>query len=265
MVLQLNATDVTQYKYNFDQVSPVAKLQTLWQKLEETQKDIVAENEYLRQHNENLQSELKNVEERKARLRESRLEMNPNVVAYINERITAKKDVGDAVDSAKSQQSPIPSFMRGWLNLRSPVMNSNATEQIARQLGADIVLYKCMPNPPVAMTPYAKRMREVVDEILSTYEDSFESILDVLYLDEINGLQTLWNIAEEVFCYDKEDSHPHWGHVATLYAFGAYVAMHSFNTSPQMANFVGDFLGYYVSKKLGHAIDKHGGWVGVNN
>ncbi|ELT87488.1 hypothetical protein CAPTEDRAFT_198866 [Capitella teleta] len=264
VVQQLNATDLTQYNYNFD-ASPQKKMQALCEQLANMQQDIYAENEYLKSKLGTINRELKSVEEREARLRESKAEMDPNIVAYINERITGRALPSDSVDAAgvgSLGSSFIPPYIQEWMNLRKPVMNANATEQIARQLGADIVSYKCMSDPPPAITTYATRMRAIVDEILVRYEESFVKFMDVLYLDEINGLQTLWNVADQVFADFKEGENPNWGHVCTLYAFGAYVAKHSFNgeADPQMANFVGDFLGYYVSKKLGATIVKTGGW-----
>lgn len=133
---------------------------------------------------------------------------------------------------------------------------------IARQIGKDIVKYvvqsslkKTISEPK---SPYCKTMRRIVDELITKYTEIFDNFITKINIEEISGYETLILMADELF---KEGGN-NWGRIVVLYAFSAYVARHSVeNDMEKIATVIGDFLGFYVVKRLGPWINENGGWV----
>ena len=138
----------------------------------------------------------------------------------------------------------------------------NLTDAISRALGIDIVQYmiatKSHSEPPVATSKYAETMRRAVHELSKKYDAIFKKFIQDLSIDELNGFQTLANVADELF----REGPINWGRIVALYAFGGYVARYSVSAKDSdVINMIGEFLGFYVSKKLGSWIHENGGWV----
>ena len=148
------------------------------------------------------------------------------------------------------------------LRRRSAADIGTLTDAISRALGTDIVQYMIATQsnkvPPVATSKYAKTMRRAVHELSKKYDDIFKKFIQDLSIDELNGFQTLANVADELF----REGPVNWGRIVALYAFGGYVARYSVSPNDgDVINMIGEFLGFYVSKKLGDWIRENAGWV----
>lgn len=247
-----------------ESMQPQNKIQNLFDSLNVTmqsiadiQQDLVRKTTEASQYRDMYEQQREINEKMKEKMQKA---MNSNVTSYIEKNIQS----GDCVDSSIPERRPssIQRYFHDWMMLRLPVNSSSTTEQIARQLGADIVLYTIYhANPPALPNKYAKCMREMVDEILTRHKTVLEQCVDMLMIDEVIGLQALWNISDYLFRREDNQQPVNWGHIASLYAFGGYLAQQNSSTNPQLAYFIGDFLGYYISVRLGKEIDMQGGWV----
>ncbi|KAI0220831.1 hypothetical protein LSAT2_027704 [Lamellibrachia satsuma] len=176
-------------------------------------------------------------------------------------RTLAQGNVGDVsyIDSIKFNKDQ---FMKEKSQRRRSAANiGTLTDAISRALGIDIIEYMIATQlnnePHVATSKYAKTMRRAVHELSKKYDDIFKKFIQDLSIDELNGFQTLANVADELF----REGPINWGRIVALYAFGGYVARYSVSSQDSdVINMIGEFLGFYVSKKLGDWIREHGGW-----
>lgn len=207
---------------------------------------------------DNFITEYYHLETENERLQKINVQLNEELEHAKGMKPGVKSYILDCVDSSQNGN------VNDWLKLRSLVDSSSFTEQIARLLGSDIVQYMtCHDNPPPAPNKYAECMRKMVDKILSKHQEVFDQFVEDLEIDEVNGLQSLWNIADHFFFKTDESKSTVWEHIATLYAFGGHLAQQNPSENLRLAYFIGDFLGYYVSKRLAKQIDKQGGWVSL--
>ena len=136
-------------------------------------------------------------------------------------------------------------------------------EAIARDIGKDVVRYMVQTlkenKVKAPSSKYSALMRKNIDDVLSQHEDLFTQFIFKLQIEQINGYDTFVNVADEMFMGENN-----WGRIVVLYAFVGFVARHAAeNGNEKMAMFMGDFLGFYVAKKLGAWIEANGGWVSV--
>ena len=153
-------------------------------------------------------------------------------------------------------------YMMNWqseLTQANPTQPPNFTEVVARTLGTDVVPFisadRWYNKPPPCS--YASTLRQVVKEVLDKYLPVFEEGLGKLQLTEVNGFQTLQSLADEIM-----SSTINWGRIIVLYAFGGWVARHYYQKGwTQLADVVGDFIGFYLARNHGDWIEAQGGWV----
>lgn len=140
---------------------------------------------------------------------------------------------------------------------------ANFTETVARTVGVDVVKYMAIKgeNSPPTPNVYAETMRRLVTEITAKHGETFQDLMKDLYIDEINGFQTLQYVANELFHHDGKQN---WGRIVVLYAFGSWVARDSYKQGHgELAQAIGEFLGIYVARNLGTWIEENGGWVSI--
>ena len=175
------------------------------------------------------------------------------VVKYINYSVTRKSKPGaDDTDSGKLVD-----------RRRSMSASSlNFTETVAMTTAQDIVTYLACgeENSRPPKTKYEATMRRTVSELITNHRTLFEHYIQKIQDNEATGIDFLFNVADEIF----RDGQHNWGRVAALYAFCGWLAKHDvFSETDQSRQTVGEFLGYYVSQKLGAWIEDNGGWVSV--
>ena len=136
-------------------------------------------------------------------------------------------------------------------------------ERIARYVGKDLVRYVVQKTQQTGQirapsNAYTRTMRTVVDEILDRHDKLFTHFIVKLNMDQIKGYDTFVTVADEIFA----EGDFNWGRVGVLFAFAGFVARFAAeNGNERMATFMGDFIGFYVAKKLGKDINNQGGWV----
>ena len=141
------------------------------------------------------------------------------------------------------------------------VLDANVRESITITTAIDIISYlSCgefkKVEPP--KNKYEATMRRTVKELITRNKDLFEQYINKIKDNEVTGIQFLFNVADEIF----RDNQYNWGRIAALYAFCGWLAKHDVGVgSAQPHQAIGEFLGYYVSEKLGPWIDSNGGWV----
>ena len=64
-------------------------------------------------------------------------------------------------------------------------------------------------------------MRRVVSELLELYEDKFKLLLNKLLMNEMDGLETVWKIADHML--EDLDESMNWGRVVVLYTFVGWI------------------------------------------
>lgn len=186
-----------------------------------------------------------------------------DVIEFLRDYMKTSKVEDPSVDVADtSNKIDMGQFMKEKaLRRRSAADIGTLTDAISRALGIDIVQYMIATQsdnaPPVATSKYAKTMRRAVHELSKKYDDIFKKFIQDLSINELNGFQTLANVADELF----REGPINWGRIVALYAFGGYVARYSVSPNDiDVINMIGEFLGFYVSKKLGDWIRENGGW-----
>ena len=103
-------------------------------------------------------------------------------------------------------------------------------------------------------------LRRTVDEVSQKHEIVFNSIVKKLQPLTTDTLpQTFLNVVEEMF----RDSNYNWGRIVSVYAFGATLAKHfaENNKNKEFLDKIAEYLGLYVSSKMGRWILQQGGWV----
>lgn len=166
---------------------------------------------------------------------------------------------------------------------------STETDRIAHYLAVDCVNF--MSGKPRAYTKHqvdadcAVTLRYCVADIVRGNDNKLAAYIAKLRT-EVNGFETLFNVANYVFGFvdeaNKTSSPPssssaaataaaaaanakvtiNWGRIVALYAFGGYLAMYGRVCKDRnVENIISDYLGFYVSTKLGVWIDDKGGWV----
>ena len=187
---------------------------------------------------------------------------------YLNDYLN-EKDIPDL--AFHLPVSPLPSPSKSSIgssrsfefSLEDIRANSESLcEAIARDVGKDLVCFviqttfKRRTSKP--SSKYAATMRRVANEVISRHEGELTSFIAKLQMDQINGYDTLITVANKMFA----EGDINWGRIAALYAFAGLVASSAAeNNNENMATFMGDFLGFYVGKKLGDWINEQGGWV----
>ena len=136
----------------------------------------------------------------------------------------------------------------------------------AKLLGHDIVHYVSNNNRYVTsssvqnekLLPVTKTLRRTVDELSQRHEILFRGMVKKLEISPENVNQVFFNIADEIF----KDKQYNWGRIVSVYAFGGRLAKHlSDNHLTTDIDFIGEFIGHYVSENLGWWIESKGGWV----
>lgn len=152
------------------------------------------------------------------------------------ELITGYMESTDVPDIANANfASPLPSpknpkprpgsgamfsFSNEDINMAVKKNSQTACVVIAREMGRDVVKYvvqkalkKKRISPPASK--YCATMRRLVDELYAKWQGLFDRFITHLKMDEISGLQTFINVAEEIF----QEGENNWGRVVVLYAF----------------------------------------------
>ena len=135
------------------------------------------------------------------------------------------------------------------------------SRHIARLLGTDIVKYSLSSssNIPKPLLEPARVMRVVVDQVTLKYSKIVqENFTEVLQDSHSKGIfEVLQTLAQEIV-QDKIS----WGRIIMLYATAAWAVKYfAANKFPDLNYTIGEFMGYFVSEKLGSWIDENGGWV----
>ena len=163
-------------------------------------------------------------------------------------------------------------------------VTSDETDRIAHYLAIDCVNFmageKQAPSSHRIDMECAASLRSCMAEIVKGNDDKLTGYITKLRT-EVNGFETLCNVANYMFGFtpdhhqtgvagQQEEGHHgrkdkemiNWGRIVALYAFGGYLAMYCrVCRDREVENMISDYLGFYVSTKLGLWIDKKGGWV----
>lgn len=172
----------------------------------------------------------------------------------------------DTVDSPTSKRfvnKCIQEFMR------KPRKSFSTIEKVACRVGLEVTLsfsevplMEDISKCDDAMVEYVMTMRRVVDRVAAEHADMLKECLDNLNMLEINGYRTIDLIADELF---QDDTDVNWGRIICWFAFWGqfvkYLRVSEVEKPEHFVTFHGEFIGFYLAKRLHLWIAGAGGWV----
>ena len=139
-------------------------------------------------------------------------------------------------------------------------------KQTAREL-ADYIVHHIVGTknrkPP---SKHAETLQRTTEEMYRRHEILFKSMAEKLDVAKDNAYVTFKNVADEIFADGKYN----WGRIVSVYAFGACLAVHCYNSSTSgkdesVVRTIASFVGKYVANCLSGWIHANGGWVSKTN
>uniref|UniRef100_A0A914WFX2 Bcl-2 Bcl-2 homology region 1-3 domain-containing protein n=1 Tax=Plectus sambesii TaxID=2011161 RepID=A0A914WFX2_9BILA len=146
--------------------------------------------------------------------------------------------------------------------------SSSGDDSVVRQIAVDIArdtIERAMKidSPSDPSSKYQLNMRSQVDVMLSKHHTLFQGMVkQLLNNGSVTGNYSpdkielaILSVADEMFA----DSRRNWGRVVALYAFVAELSTHM-KLNEQGRARLAQTIGTYVSERLGHWIERQGGW-----
>lgn len=140
-------------------------------------------------------------------------------------------------------------------------------------MAQDLISTFEVENPPKAPNKYCETLRRTVKMMSNKHYQEFKRICKT-FEGEYDTFQTFVCICDSIF----EDKQVNWGRVVAVYAFAAHLANHLTNKTTSSVDLIAsdsdlillskyhlkgqiaNFVGMYVSGKLGQWIYDNGGW-----
>jgi len=134
-------------------------------------------------------------------------------------------------------------------------------KQTARELADYIVHHMVGTRKRKPPSKHAETLQRTTEEMYHRHEILFSSMAQKLDVAKDNAYATFKNVADEIFTDGKYN----WGRIVSVYAFGACLAVHCYNSpvNPKDENAVRRialFVGNYVANSLSGWIHANGGW-----
>jgi len=153
--------------------------------------------------------------------------------------------------------------------IRKPRKSFSMIEKVACRLGLEVTLnFSKVPltgdiaKCDNAMVEYVLTMRRVVKHMAAKHADILKECLDALDVLEINGYRTVDVIADALF---QDDEDVNWGRIICWFTFWGqfvkYLHVSEVENSEKFVKFYGEFIGFYLAKRLHLWIAGAGGWV----
>ena len=190
--------------------------------------------------------------------------------AYINDRV--RREQLAELGEIRAENEPIAKTS----SESSGRTATQQTDRIAHYLAADCVNFMAGKASVAAAfevdAACARTLRCCVADIVKGNDNRLSAYIGRLRVQS-NGFETLFNVANYMFGFDgdvapgddKNSVTINWGRVVALYAFGGYLAMYGrVSNDTNVENMISDYLGFYVSTRLGTWIDEKGGWVRIH-
>lgn len=152
--------------------------------------------------------------------------------------------------------------------LRKPRKSFSMIEKVACRLGLEVTLIfsevplkEDISKHDDAMVEYVTTMRRVVKRMAAEHADILKECLDDLDMLEMNGYRTVDLIADVLF---QDDMEVNWGRIICWFAFWGqfvkYLHVSEVEKPEQFVKFYGEFIGFYLAKRLHLWIAGAGGW-----
>lgn len=172
-------------------------------------------------------------------------------------------DVVDAPTSKRFVNKCIEEF------IRKPRKRFSMIEEVACRLGlevtlifSDVSLNEDICTSDDAMLECVTTMRQVVKRMTAEHADIIKECLDDLDMLEMNGYRTVDLIADVLF---QDDMDVNWGRIICWFTFWGqfvkYLHVSKVEKPEAFVKFYGEFIGFYLAKRLHLWIAGAGGWV----
>lgn len=172
----------------------------------------------------------------------------------------------DVVDSPTSKR-----FVNKCIGefIRKPRKSFSMIEKVSCCLGlevtlsfSEVLLKEDINKCDDAMVEYVMTMRQMVKRMAAEHADILKECLDDLDMLEMNGYRTVDLIADMLF---QDDMNVNWGRIICWFTFWGqfvkYLHVSKVEKPEEFVKFYGEFIGFYLAKRLHLWIAGAGGWV----